>query len=113
MLSRALILGVFLIAAFSCVTSPTNVEQAASSTPTPGPYEFDREKAGAISESMVNALVKNDRAALFSKMEKAAREYYDQAAFDDAIAKMVGLFTLGGEVQESRAGQKVGNGRIR
>jgi hypothetical protein len=92
MLGRALILGMFLVAVCGCANSSTNVTASPSPTATAKPYEFDRAKARAISDSMADALIKNDRSALFSKMEKAARDYYDQGSFDEIVDKMFEAF---------------------
>ncbi len=85
-----------------------------SSTPTSSetPFDFDRNKAKAISDSIVDALIKNDRQLLRSKMEKAARDYYDQVAFDEIIDKMISMFGTPIEVKFKKAeqGRKFGIG---
>lgn len=87
-------------------------EPLSTSSPSATPFSFDREKAKAISDSTVEALSKNDRQLLRSNMEKAARNSYDQAAFDDIIDKMVATFGTPIEVKFKKAeqGKKSGTG---
>ncbi len=112
MLSRVLILGVFLIAGYSCALRPGNLTQQAPPPPTRQAYEFDHVKTRVISDSMVNALIENDRPALFSKMEKAAREYYDQASYNEIIDMMLGMFgsPVEAKFKKVEQGRKSGTG---
>ena len=61
---------------------------------------------------MVDALLKNDRATLRSKMEKAAREYYDQLAFDGIVDQMFGTFgsPIEARFKKGEQGRKWGTG---
>ena len=80
---------VIVLAVFSgCACVPQNPTTSPSSSETPKPYAFDREKARELSDAVVAALIKNDRSALRSKMEKAARDYYNQTSFDKIIDQM-------------------------
>lgn len=90
--TRFLLSVLFIVVGNACAPSSANLPRQESATPTPKVYEFDREKARAISDSMVDALIKNDRPILFSKMERAAREYYDQASFDKIVDMMLTTF---------------------
>ena len=113
MFIKFLVLTVALLSGFACAFSPSQPEgDAASLTPTPTPYVFDKEKARDIADTMVNALIKNDRPVVFSKMEKAAREYYDQATFDDVIDKMFGRFgsPIEAKFKKAEQGRKWGEG---
>jgi len=66
---------------------------------------FDRKKARELSDLIVDALIKNDRPLLRSKMVKEARDYYDQSAFDEIINKMTDAFGVPQEVKFKKAEQ--------
>ena len=100
------VLTIAWVTSFACAFSPPPpVSDSASVTPTPTPSFFDKEKARDIADTMVNALLKDDRPVVFSKMETAARDYYDQATFDDVIDKMVGMFGSPVEARFKKADQ--------
>jgi hypothetical protein len=99
------VLSIALLSGFGCAFPPAPVNNPAAVTQTTTPYVFDKDKARDIADTMVNALIKNDRTVIFSKMEKAAREYYDQATFNDVIDKMVGMFGSPIEAKFKKAAQ--------
>lgn len=61
---------------------------------------------------MVDSLIKNDRRALLSKMEKGARDYYDQPAFDKIIDLMVATYgtPIEATFKKVEQGRKSGTG---
>lgn len=107
-----LIISLALVASVAACGTVSYTEPLTNSSPSASPYSFDREKAKAFSDSIVEALIKNDRKLLRSKMEKAARDYYDQAAFDDIIDKMVAAFgaPLEFKFKKVEQGKKYGAG---
>ena len=110
---KLLVLSIFLIGGYACSYTSVNQSLPPSPSGTAEPsYEFDRKKARELSDSIVDALIKNDRPALRSKMVKEARDYYDQAAFDDIIDKMFDSFGAPQEVKFKKAeqGRKWGSG---
>jgi len=112
MFTRLIIIVFCFVIGHACASSPTNTEQVPSPTSTPLPYEFDRTKAKSISDSIVDELIKNERDALFSKMETEFRNYYNKDAFDGIIDKMFGMFGSPIEAEFKKAGQgrRVGSG---
>jgi len=110
--TRFLLLILFFVVGISCAPPSSNLEQKTSATPTPEAYKFDGEKARAISDSMVDALIKNDRPVLLSKMEKGARDYYDQASFNELVDTMFTTFgsPIEAKFKKAEQGRKQGTG---
>ena len=111
-LSYVLVAGLLSICTFACNYAPANSGPPPTPKAAATPFEFDREKARAKSDAIVDAFMKNDRPLLRSKMETAMQEYYDQPAFDDILDQVIGAFGSPKEVQFKKAdqGQKVGPG---
>jgi len=89
---------------FPSVTPTSNAAQT--------PFDFDRVEARMISDSMVDALIKNDRPALISKMEKAARNDYGQASFDGVVDMMISAYGTPIEARFKKAEQGRKWGRV-
>ncbi len=93
---------------FGCVKPPiiTPASQANAEA------AIDREKARAVSESIVADVIKGDRAHLRSEMEKGFRDYYDEKTFSSIVDQMFAMYgkALDAEYKMDGLGRKTGTG---
>lgn len=73
---------------------------------------IDVGKARQISDSMAEDLIKKDQRAMREKMEKAAREYYDEKAFSKVVDGMLAMFgqPVSVEFKKHGIGRRTGAG---
>jgi hypothetical protein len=101
---------IFLFAALmvGCVKPPiiTPASQAEAEK------AIDHTKARQLSDSIADNLLKDDRPSLRNQMEKAARDYYNEASFGSTVDQMFAMYgkPLEAEYKMDEIGRKTGSG---
>jgi hypothetical protein len=73
---------------------------------------IDHTKARQLSASIADSLLKDDRARLRKQLEKAARDYYDEASIGSTVDQMFAMYgkPLEANYKMDEIGRKTGSG---